>query len=94
MVGEPFNKRSVPCAFGIKIGLYFQRRSVNSKFTDLFLSLCGIEETDPQCVFIRFHSFWFSRNERREVYGVGTFAKKDIGDVRRQTSACGGMVAK
>ena len=24
MVGEPFNKRSVPCAFGIKIGLYFQ----------------------------------------------------------------------
>ena len=23
MVGEPFNKRSVPCAFGIKIGLYF-----------------------------------------------------------------------
>ena len=25
MVGEPFNKRSVPCAFGIKIGLYFQK---------------------------------------------------------------------
>jgi len=25
MVGEPFNKRSVPCAFGIKIGLYFQQ---------------------------------------------------------------------
>ena len=27
MVGEPFNKRSVPCAFGIKIGLYFQKET-------------------------------------------------------------------
>ena len=26
MVGEPFNKRSVPCAFGIKIGLYFHEK--------------------------------------------------------------------
>ena len=25
---------------------------------------------------------------------MGIFAKKDIGDVRRQTSACGGMVVK
>lgn len=28
MVGEPFNKRSVPCAFGIKIGLYFHNRTL------------------------------------------------------------------
>ena len=28
MVGEPFNKRSVPCAFGIKIGLYFHKSTV------------------------------------------------------------------
>lgn len=28
MVGEPFNKRSVPCAFGIKIGLYFHKRNL------------------------------------------------------------------
>lgn len=30
MVGEPFNKRSVPCAFGIKIGLYFHKSTVIS----------------------------------------------------------------
>ena len=47
-----------------------------------------------QCVLLRFHSFLFSRNERREVYGVGIFAGNDGDDVRRQTSACGGMVAK
>ena len=54
----------------------------------LFLPLYDIEETDPQCVLVRFHSFLFSRNERREVYGE-IFAKNDGDDVRRQTSACG-----
>ena len=42
MVGEPFNKRSVPCAFGIKIGLYFQKipfTFVNGIFTSYLLPL-------------------------------------------------------
>ena len=60
---------------------------------DLFFVLIRHRETDPQCALVRFHSFLFSRNERREVYGGGIFAKNDGDDVRRQTSACGGMVA-
>ena len=39
MVGEPFNKRSVPCAFGIKIGLYFQKLSEIIDFRELSYSL-------------------------------------------------------
>ena len=27
-VGKSFNERSVPCAFGIKIGLYFHKSTV------------------------------------------------------------------
>ena len=38
MVGEPFNKRSVPCAFGIKIGLYFHKSTVILRITvDFFM---------------------------------------------------------
>lgn len=41
MVGEPFNKRSVPCAFGIKIGLYFHEKGLAkaSPFFNLLLTL-------------------------------------------------------
>ena len=59
-----------------------------------FFALIRHRETDPQCVLVRFHSFLFSRNERREVYGMGIFAKNDGGDACRQTSSCGGMVVK
>ena len=44
MVGEPFNKRSVPCAFGIKIGLYFHKKRL--RFAGAFfneINPCGGE---------------------------------------------------
>ena len=35
-MGKLFNKRLVPCAFGIKIGLYFQKKPVVQRTTGFF----------------------------------------------------------
>lgn len=59
----------------------------------LFLSLYGIGKQIRNAFWFGFIRFCFRENERREVYGVGIFAKNDGDDVRRQTSSCGGMVA-
>lgn len=66
----------------------------NSKVSWTFFCFIRHGETDVQCVLVRFHSFLFSRNDRREVYGMEIFVKNDGDDVRRQTSSCGGKIAQ